>query len=70
MINFWTCLDLLLQKKALTPKEITAFTSLRILGFLYPMAKAYEFQYGCEIDQEEVLEYAYKVLCAYSPIIL
>ena len=64
MINFWTYVELLLKRKALSPKEIKAFTSPTILGFLYPMAKAYSTRYGgVEQDAENTLEYAYKILC-------
>ncbi len=64
MINFWTYVELLLKDKALKPKQILAFTSPRILGFLCPMARAYEDRYPPLNDEKEeaVLEYAYKVL--------
>lgn len=61
-INFWTYLELLLKRKALTPPELSAFTSPYILGFLSPIAKAYDIRYPDPNDQKSNLEFAYKVL--------
>lgn len=62
MINFWTYVELLLTRKALSPNEILAFTSPRILGFLYPMAKAIDVRYGLDYEEATTLKYADKVL--------
>jgi len=63
LITFWTYIELLLKKKVLSPEEIVAFTSPRILGFLYPIAKASEMKYGREVtDKSEILKYAYTKL--------
>lgn len=61
-INFWTYLELLLKRKALTPPELSAFTSPYILGFLSPIAKAYDIRYPDPDGQKSNLEFAYKVL--------
>jgi hypothetical protein len=61
IINFWTYVELLLQRKALSLNEILAFTSHRILGFLIPMAKAYDVRYGQDYEVP-TLKYANKVL--------
>lgn len=61
-INFWTYLELLLKKKSLSPQEVNAFTSPYILGFLMPMAKAYTTRYPDPDGEDNILEYAYKVL--------
>ena len=60
LINFWTYLELLLKKKAITPEEVIAFTSPKLLGFLYPMAKAYDYRYGSNQSNEDVLGFAYR----------
>lgn len=67
LINFWTYLELLLRRKALKPEEIMAFTSPQLLGFLYPMARAYDIRYGHERHEgQAILEYAFKELCLKS----
>ena len=67
LITFWTYIELLLKRKALLPEEVIAFTSPRILGFLYPMVQAYDIRYGYEDDKKvDLLGYAYKVLCSRS----
>ncbi len=63
-INFWTYLELLLKKKALSPSEVNAFTSPYILGFLLPMTKAYTERFPDPNGDNATLEYAYKVLIA------
>lgn len=57
LINFWTYLELLLKRKALSPKEILAFTSPKLLGFLYPINKAYSARYGRNYEKEVTLKY-------------
>ena len=67
LINFWTYIELLLKRKAVAPEEVVAFTSPRILGFLYPMAKAYAARYGRKrTKKSEILRYAYESLCERS----
>jgi hypothetical protein len=61
-INFWTYLELMLKKKAISPQEITAFTSPKILGLLSPMAKAYDIVYSGKYEKDENLVYTYEVL--------
>ncbi len=61
VINFWTYLELLLKRRALTPQEVGAFTSPRLLGFLFPMHKAYDARFDVEDEEEPVLGYACRV---------
>jgi hypothetical protein len=51
VINFWTYITLLHGRKALRLSDILAFTSPRILGFLYPMEKALAVRYGTELQE-------------------
>jgi hypothetical protein len=51
VINFWTYITLLMNRKVITVKETTAFTSPRILGILYPMEKAYQVRFESVADK-------------------
>lgn len=62
MLNFWTYVQLLLRRKIISPKEILAFTSPRILGFLFPMQKAHDVRYKQEFNKYASLEYSYRKL--------
>lgn len=61
-LNFWTYLELLIKRDVLTQSELSAFTSPYILGFLSPIAKAYDLRYPDPDDQKSNLEYAYELL--------
>jgi hypothetical protein len=61
VINFWTYLELLLRRKALSPQEVEAFTSPRVLGILSPMTKAYDARYGVNDEEETGLGFACQV---------
>jgi len=62
VVNFWTYLTLLVDRKTLTPEEITAFTSPRILGFLYPIEKAWEIKWDLHYKDSSNLWHMYKIL--------
>jgi hypothetical protein len=60
--NFWTYIQLLLRRKIISPKEILAFTSPRILGLLCPAQKAHDARFNQKENTYANLEYSYKIL--------
>jgi hypothetical protein len=63
-IYFWTYLSFLLYRKALTVAEITAFTSPRILGLLYPIEIAIAARRSTKLNPQYSLKRAYDIIKA------
>jgi hypothetical protein len=60
--NFWTYMTLLNSRRSLGVSEIVAFTSPRILGFLYPMEKALSIHWGSVLEERLSLKRMYQII--------
>ena len=62
LISFWNYLRLLVKRKALLKEDITAFTTPKILGVLYPLERSFYKKFDLVWEPEKSLKWLYDEL--------